>query len=69
MDAILKLSPADLRLACIEVEGRMRLQAASVEKDFWVFMNISSIQTRNFSTAPTTTQAVLLSHLMKPGMR
>lgn len=36
MKAILALSPQDRRLACLQVEDRMRLQAASVEKDFWV---------------------------------
>lgn len=36
MDAILKLSLKDRRLACLQVEDAMRLQAASVEKDFWV---------------------------------
>lgn len=36
MNNILSLSPADQRLACIQVEDRMGLRAASVEKDFWV---------------------------------
>ena len=36
MDAFLRLSPRDQRLACLQVEDQMRLQAASVEKDFWV---------------------------------
>jgi len=36
VDAILKLSLKDRRLACLQVEDAMRLQAASVEKDFWV---------------------------------
>lgn len=36
MDALLRLSPTDRRLACLQAEDRMRLQAASVEKDFWV---------------------------------
>lgn len=36
MDKILQLPKSDFRLACIQVEDRMRLAAASVEKDFWV---------------------------------
>lgn len=36
MDAVLQLTPQDRRLACLQVEDRMRLQAASVAKDFWV---------------------------------
>ncbi len=31
MEAFLKMSPAERRLACIQVEEQMRLQAASVE--------------------------------------
>jgi len=36
MEVLLQLSPADRRLACLQAEDRMRLQAASVEKDLWV---------------------------------
>jgi len=36
MDGFLKMSSQERRLACIQVEERMHLQAASVEKDFWV---------------------------------
>ena len=36
MDGFLKMSSTERRLTCIQVEERMRLQAASVEKDFWV---------------------------------
>jgi predicted nucleotidyltransferase component of viral defense system len=36
MDGFLKMSPKDRRLACLQVEERMHLQAASVEKDFWI---------------------------------
>ncbi|MBI3922502.1 MAG: nucleotidyl transferase AbiEii/AbiGii toxin family protein [Armatimonadetes bacterium] len=36
MDHFLRLSQEDRRLACLQVEDRTRLQAASVEKDFWV---------------------------------
>ena len=36
MDAFLRLSMGDRRLACLQVEDRKRLQAVSVEKDFWV---------------------------------
>ena len=36
MDAFLRLSMGDRRLACLQVEDRKHLQAASVEKDFWV---------------------------------
>jgi predicted nucleotidyltransferase component of viral defense system len=36
MDGFLKLSPPERRLACLQVEEQMRLQAASVEKDFWI---------------------------------
>jgi hypothetical protein len=34
--AILALKPEDRRIACLQVEEKMGLQAASVEKDFWV---------------------------------
>jgi len=36
MNTFLKMSPKERRLACLQVEERLRLQAASVEKDFWV---------------------------------
>ena len=36
MDAFLRLSMGDRRLACLQVEDRKHLQAVSVEKDFWV---------------------------------
>jgi hypothetical protein len=36
MDAFLRLSPEERRLACQQVDAQMRLQAVSVEKDFWV---------------------------------
>jgi predicted nucleotidyltransferase component of viral defense system len=36
MDSFLKMSPKDRRLTCLQVEERMHLQAASVEKDFWI---------------------------------
>jgi len=34
--AILALTPEERRIACLQVEEKMGLQAASVEKDFWV---------------------------------
>jgi len=36
MDAFLRLLPEERRLACQQVDEQMRLQAVSVEKDFWV---------------------------------
>jgi hypothetical protein len=36
MDAFLTLSSDDRREACREAESRMRLRAASIEKDFWI---------------------------------
>jgi hypothetical protein len=36
MDDFLRLSMAERRFACLKVEGDKRLQAASVEKDFWI---------------------------------
>lgn len=36
MNAILAQTPEERRIACLQVEERMGLQAASVEKDFWV---------------------------------
>jgi len=36
MNAFLRLSPEERRLACQQVDAGMRLQAVSVEKDFWV---------------------------------
>lgn len=40
MDGFLKLSPQERRLACFQVEEQMRLQAASVEKDFWIGLEL-----------------------------
>ena len=45
MEALLKMSPAERRLACIQVDERMRLQAASVEKDFWVCWTLRELFT------------------------
>ena len=45
MDDFLKLSPTERRLACIQVEEQMRLQAASVEKDFWVCWTLRELFT------------------------
>lgn len=45
MKAILDLSLKDRRLACLQVEDRMRLQAASVEKDFWVCWTLRELTT------------------------
>jgi hypothetical protein len=36
MDTFLQMTSRDRRLACLQVEDSLRLQAASVEKDFWV---------------------------------
>jgi predicted nucleotidyltransferase component of viral defense system len=36
MDSVVKMSAADRRLACVQAEERLGLQAASIEKDFWV---------------------------------
>src|SRR5262245_17413009 len=36
MDSFIRLSPEERRLACQQVDAQMRLQAVSVEKDFWV---------------------------------
>lgn len=36
MDAYLRMTPSDRRLACLKVMEQKRLQAASVDKDFWV---------------------------------
>src|SRR3990170_5860903 len=36
MDAFLRMAVRDRRLACLKVTEQKRLQAASVDKDFWV---------------------------------
>jgi hypothetical protein len=36
MDGVVKMSAEDRRLACVQAEERLGLQAASIEKDFWV---------------------------------
>ena len=36
MDGFLKMSSKDRGLACLQVEERMLLQVASVEKDIWI---------------------------------
>jgi hypothetical protein len=43
MNSFLKLSVEDCRLACLQVEDRMRLQAASVEKDFWICWTLGEL--------------------------
>ena len=53
MDAVLQLTPQDRRLACLQVEDLMRLQAASVEKDFWVCWTL-----RELTAAPGLTEWV-----------
>lgn len=45
MKAILALPQQDRRLACLQVEERMGLQAASVEKDFWVCWTLRELTT------------------------
>jgi predicted nucleotidyltransferase component of viral defense system len=36
MDGVVKMAPEDRRLACVQAEEHLGLQAASIEKDFWV---------------------------------
>ena len=36
MDSVVKMAPEERRLAFIQAEERLGLQAASIEKDFWV---------------------------------
>lgn len=36
MDSVVNMSSEERRLACIQAEDRLGLQAASIEKDFWV---------------------------------
>ena len=43
MDALLKLTPADQLDAYVEVNRAMGLDAASVEKDFWVCWTLREI--------------------------
>jgi hypothetical protein len=43
VNEFLKLSPEERRLACLQVEDKMRLQAASVEKDFWVCWTLGEL--------------------------
>jgi hypothetical protein len=43
MDGFLDLSPEDRREACLEAEARMRLRAASIEKDFWVCWTLRTL--------------------------
>jgi len=43
MNSFLKLSIEDRRLACLQVEDKMRLQAASVEKDFWICWTLGEL--------------------------
>ncbi|MGH8636909.1 MAG: nucleotidyl transferase AbiEii/AbiGii toxin family protein [Burkholderiales bacterium] len=43
MDGFLDLSAEDRREACLEVEARMRLRAASIEKDFWVCWTLRAL--------------------------
>ena len=43
MDAFLRLAVRDRRLACLKVAEQKRLQAASVDKDFWVCWTLREI--------------------------
>lgn len=43
MDAFLQLSPEERQLACQQVDAQMRLQAVSVEKDFWVCWTLREV--------------------------
>jgi hypothetical protein len=43
MDSFLGLSAEDRRDACLEAEARMRLRAASIEKDFWVCWTLRTL--------------------------
>jgi hypothetical protein len=36
MDGVVKMSAEERRLVCVQAEERLGLQAASIEKDFWV---------------------------------
>lgn len=43
MDAFLHMAVGDRRLACLTVAERKRLQAASVDKDFWVCWTLREV--------------------------
>jgi hypothetical protein len=43
MANFLNLSPEDRRLACLQVEDQKHLQAASVEKDFWICWTLNEL--------------------------
>jgi len=43
MDAYLRMAVRDRRLACLKVAEEKRLQAASVDKDFWVCWTLREI--------------------------
>ncbi len=45
MDGFLKMSAKDRRLACVQVEERLHLQAASVEKDYWICWTLGQLFT------------------------
>lgn len=45
MDGFLKMSAKDRRLACIQTEEKLHLQAASVEKDFWICWTLAQLFT------------------------
>jgi len=43
MDGVVKMSAANRRLACVQAEERLGLQAASIEKDFWVCWTLREV--------------------------
>ncbi|MEI6606580.1 MAG: hypothetical protein WCP35_14830 [Verrucomicrobiota bacterium] len=45
MNAFVQLTPDDRYAACKQVEVSMNLQAASVEKDFWVCWTLRALFT------------------------
>lgn len=48
MDAFLRMAVGDRRLVCLKVAEEKRLQAASVDKDFWICWALREVFTLGF---------------------
>ena len=46
MDGVVKMSAEERRLVCVQAEERLGLQAASIEKDFWVCWTLRELAAR-----------------------
>jgi hypothetical protein len=61
MDGVVKMSAEERRLVCVQAEERLGLQAASIEKDFWV-LDQAKVSFRTLAAERTFWEKALLLH-------